>query len=166
MGRPRVISWVEANSLISRLAYVIDENFEVLVLINPTGLIPGGMLGNIHSVSRIYTVKIEFPAHESDQVTTQSDLLALPEVFELPPIVKNRKARYLILDAHWGCGRILTSVSSLIRGAGRTAYTGVLHYSPEKNKFGDSVPDYYAELLDEDIIYPWDVRQYNPWNRI
>ena len=40
--------------------------------------------------------------------------------------------------------------------AGGKADLAVLHYKPRASRFPGEQPDYYAELTDDWIVYPWD----------
>jgi len=63
------------------------------------------------------------------------------------------------VDDVWGSGRTITAVQNRVRAAGGVPFSCVLHFNPLRNLFGSSRPDYYADLTDIYIIYPWEIQR-------
>jgi hypoxanthine phosphoribosyltransferase len=157
MPRREVLTWVDVNSLIDHLLTQIDKAYDVLLLINPTGLVPGGMLANAIKIPQVFTARVELPSIEAEQLKDRRSLLAMPKFSDLPPASKLKGQRTLIVDANWGCGRLLTSVRMHVEAYDGKAHTAVLHFCPNKNVLETVMPDYFAATTDAEIIYPWEV---------
>jgi hypoxanthine phosphoribosyltransferase len=63
----------------------------------------------------------------------------------------------LLVDDVWGSGRTITAVKNRVSSAGGFPETCVLHYNPYRTLFNNSKPDYYADVTDARIIYPWEI---------
>ena len=157
MLRREVITWTEFGSLIDHLLKQITQRYDTMVVITPSGLIPGGMLANALNISQVFTARVEFPPVETDQAKSTTSLLALPRFLDFPPTAKLKGHQVLIVDANWDCGRLLTSVQMRVEAAGGDAQTAVLHFCPPKNMLEDLLPDYFAAMTNVEIIYPWEV---------
>lgn len=157
MARREILSWVEVKSLIDHLLTQLDRNYQALMMITPSGLVPGGLLANAINVPQVFTARVEFPPIETEQFSPYTSLLALPKFLDFPPASKLKGQRTLIVDANWECGRLLTSVRMRVEAAGGEAQTAVLHFCPNKNMLETLMPDYYAATTDAEIIYPWEV---------
>ena len=65
----------------------------------------------------------------------------------------------LIVDDVWDSGRTVNTVRGRVEAAGGSARICVLHYKPQRSRFRDRRPDFYAAVTSNWIIYPWDVNR-------
>lgn len=157
MLRREILSWAEVNHLVDHLLTQVDNSFDALLMITPSGLVPGGLLANALKIPQVFTARVEFPSIDAEQFRKRTSLLAMPKFLDFPPANKLKGQCILIVDANWNCGRLLTSVRMRVEAAGGEAKTAVLHFSPNKNMLESMMPDYYAATTDAEIIYPWEV---------
>jgi uncharacterized protein len=64
--------------------------------------------------------------------------------------------RVLIVDDVWDSGRTAMAVRERVRVAGGEPHVAVLHYKPHASRYPADRPDYFAEITDDWIVYPWD----------
>jgi hypoxanthine phosphoribosyltransferase len=106
----------------------------------------------------IVTASVDFPAEMTASNSTQR-LAAWPKFIMFPEDALLRGRRALVVDDVWGSGRTITAVKSRISGAAGIPYTCVLHFNPYRSLFGSVRPDYYAEVTDAHIVYPWEINR-------
>ncbi|MGB4594318.1 MAG: hypothetical protein WBI14_00240 [Anaerolineaceae bacterium] len=157
MLRREVLSWVDVSRLVDHLISQINHTYDTLIMITPTGLVPGGLLANALKMPQVFTARVEFPSIDTEQFTKHTSLLALPRFLDFPPASKLKGQRSLIVDSNWECGRLLSSVRMRAEAFGGEAHIAVLHFCPNKNMLETLMPDYYAATTDAEIIYPWEI---------
>jgi len=157
MTRREVLTWVDVSQWIDHLLAQIDQPYHTLLMITPSGLLPGGLIATGAKIPQVFTARVEFASVETNQYSPRTTLLALPTFLDFPPAQKLIGQLTLVVDASWGCGRIITSVQKRVESYGGVAKTAVLHFNPHKNMLESIVPDYYAAITDAEIIYPWEV---------
>ncbi len=147
------LSWEAVDRLIDQLVPKFNHEFNAMVIITRGGIIPGGLLAEAMGVTHILTAAVDFPA----EMERNKRLMAWPEFIQFPPENQLRERRTLIVDDVWGSGRTITAVKNRISSAGGFPETCVLHFNPYRTLFGTSKPDYYAEVTDARVIYPWEI---------
>jgi hypoxanthine phosphoribosyltransferase len=150
--RRSFLNWEDIDRLIDKLVPQFNHEFNAMVIVTRGGLIPGGMLAEAMGVTHILTAAIDFPAEME-----RNKLLTWPEFIQFPPDDKLRGRRTLIIDDVWGSGRTITAVKNRVSAAGGFPETCVLHFNPYRTLFGTSKPDYYADVTDAYVIYPWEI---------
>lgn len=148
------LSWEDVDRLIDNLVPQFKREFNAMVIITRGGIIPGGMLAEAMGITHILTAAVDFPAELEME---RSKLMAWPEFIQFPASDKLIGRLTLIVDDVWGSGRTITAVKNKISAAGGFPETCVLHFNPYRTLFGSSKPDYFAEVTDARIIYPWEV---------
>ncbi len=146
------LTWEDVDRLIDKLVPQFNREFNAMVIITRGGLIPGGMLAEAMGITHILTAAVDFPAD-----VERNRLMAWPEFIQFPSEDKLRARSALIIDDVWGSGRTITAVKNRVSAAGGFPETCVLHFNPYRTLFGTSKPDYYADVTDARIIYPWEV---------
>jgi len=149
------LSWEDVDHLIDKLMPQFRREFDAMVLITRGGIIPGGMLAEAMGLTHILTAAVDFPAQmESER---NKLFMSWPEFIQFPAEDKLRGRACLVVDDVWGSGRTISAVKHRISAAGGFPETCVLHFNPYRTLFGAARPDYYAEVTDARIIYPWEV---------
>lgn len=153
--RRTFLTWDDVDRLIDKLVPQFKKEFNAMVIITRGGLIPGGMLAEAMGITHILTAAVDFPAEM--EMERNKQLLAWPEFIQFPSGDKLRGRLSLIIDDVWGSGRTITAVKNRVSSAGGFPETCVLHFNPYRTLFGSSKPDYYADVTDARIIYPWEI---------
>ncbi len=151
--RRSFLSWDEVDQLIDKLIPQFAHEFNAMVLITRGGIIPGGMLAEAMGITHILTAAVDFPFEQS----RDQKLMVWPQFIQFPADDKLISRSVLIVDDVWGSGRTITAVKNRVSAAGGFPQTCVLHYNPHRSLFGSARPDYYADVTDARIIYPWEV---------
>lgn len=147
------LSWEEIDRLVDKLMPQFRREFNAMVMITRGGIIPGGMLAEAMNVTHILTAAVDFPFEQS----LNQKLMSWPQFIQFPADDKLVGRSTLIVDDVWGSGRTITAVKNRVSAAGGFPETCVLHFNPYRNLFGSARPDYYADVTDARVIYPWEV---------
>ena len=148
------LTWDDVDRLIDKLVPQFKREFNAMVIITRGGLIPGGMLAEATGITHILTAAVDFPAEMANQ---GNRLMAWPEFIQFPSEDKLVGRTTLIVDDVWGSGRTITAVKNRISSAGGFPETCVLHFNPYRTLFSTSKPDYYADVTDARVFYPWEI---------
>lgn len=147
------LTWENVDKLIDLLIPQFEREYNAMVIITRGGIIPGGMLAEALNIQHILTAAVDFPAENS----RNKSLFEWPDFIQFPPEKMLAQRSTLIVDDVWGSGRTITAVKNRVAAAGAFPDTCVLHYNPYRTLFNNMKPDYYAEITDARIIYPWEV---------
>ena len=154
--RREVLTWSDVDRLIDHLLPQFRREFTAMVMITRGGIIPGGMLAEAMNITHLLTAAVDFPAQSEQE---QNKLMAWPDFIQFPSDEILRGRPTLIVDDVWGSGRTITAVKNRVSSAGGFPETCVLHFNPHRNLFGKVRPDYYAEVTDAHIVYPWEINR-------
>lgn len=153
--RPHIVmTWTDVDRLINYLIPKFDREFTAMVMITRGGIIPGGMLAEAMNITHVLTAAVDFPAEVE---AAQNKLMAWPQFIQFPADEQLRGRAVLIVDDVWGSGRTITAVKNRVSAAGGFPETCVLHFNPYRNLFGKARPDYYADVTDAFVLYPWEI---------
>jgi hypoxanthine phosphoribosyltransferase len=153
--RRLILSWDDVDRLIDRLVPQFRREFSAMVLITRGGIIPGGLLAEAMGITHILTAAVDFPA----EARSEQKLMAWPQFIQFPSDDKLTGHAVLIVDDVWGSGRTITAVKNRVSAAGSFPETCVLHFNPYRSMFGSARPDYYADVTDAHIVYPWEINR-------
>ncbi|MGJ3237654.1 MAG: phosphoribosyltransferase [Anaerolineae bacterium] len=147
------LTWNDVDRLIDMMIPQLDSvgPFQAMVMITRGGVIPGGLLAEALDVQHLLTAAVDFPS------TEKSGLMAWPKFLQFPNDDLLESRRTLIVDDVWGSGRTSTAVRERVVSAGATPYTCVLHFNPYRTLFNKKEPDYYGEVTDAYVVYPWEI---------
>jgi hypoxanthine phosphoribosyltransferase len=148
------LTWDDVDRLIDKLVPQFNREFNGMVIITRGGLIPGGMLAEAMGITHILTAAVDFPAEMAHQ---KNRLMVWPEFIQFPPEDQLLGRTMLLVDDVWGSGRTITAVKNRVSAAGGFPETCVLHFNPYRTLFNTSKPDYYADVTDARVIYPWEI---------
>ncbi len=148
-----VLTWADVDELVDILVPQIRGMgpFDAMIMITRGGIIPGGMLAEVLSVQHVLTAAVDFPS------TEQMQLMAWPSFLQFPSSELLVNRRTLIVDDVWGSGRTSTAVRGRAQAAGAHPFTCVFHYNPYRSLFSQAKPDFYADVTDAYIVYPWEI---------
>lgn len=147
------LTWKDVDRIVDTLLPQVESvgPFQAMVMITRGGVIPGGLLAETLDVQHLLTAAVDFPS------TQQSGLMAWPKFLQFPNDNLLDGRRTLIIDDVWGSGRTSTAVRERVVAAGAIAYTCVLHFNPYRTLFTNAKPDYYGEVTDAYVVYPWEI---------
>jgi len=151
--RHDLITWAEVDKLIDSLVPQIQtaRPFEAMLMITRGGVIPGGLLAEALGIHHLLTAAVDFPA------TQESGMMAWPTFLQFPAGDLLRGRRTLIVDDVWGSGRTSIAVRERVNAAGGKPSNCVMHFNPYRSLFSNLKPDFYGDVTDAYIIYPWEV---------
>ena len=151
--RHEVLTWPDVDKLVDVLLPQIQGMgpFDAMIMITRGGIIPGGLLAEAMSVQHVLTAAVDFPS------TEQTQLMAWPSFLQFPASELLVNRRTLIVDDVWGSGRTSTAVRGRAQAAGAFPFTCVFHYNPYRSLFSQAKPDFYADVTDAYIVYPWEI---------
>jgi len=152
--RYEVLSWEDVDELVDLLVPQIQAvgPFQAMILITRGGVVPGGLLAEALDIEHMLTAAVDFPStNEADQ------LMVWPSFLQFPSAELLTGRRTLIVDDVWGSGRTSTAVRGRVQAAGAQPYTCVFHFNPYRSLFSKAEPDFYADVTDAYVVYPWEV---------
>ena len=157
-SRKEIITWRELSKLVSLIIPQFETVFDSIIMISPSGVIPGGMISAAAGIKELLIAQVDFPP-EADQ--EKSKLFTWPIFVYFPDDDLLCDKKVLVVNNAWGSGRSTWAVHKRIEGAGGMSCTCVLHYNPYRNLLKYK-PDFYGAITDAYIIYPWDLDQAGP----
>ena len=149
-----ILTWSDIDRLINYLIPKFDREFNAMVLITRGGIVPGGMLAEAMNITHVLTAAVDFPAEIEAE---QNKLMAWPQFIQFPADEQLMERTVLIVDDVWGSGRTITAVKNRVIAAGGSPETCVLHFNPYRNLLGEIRPNYYADVTESFVIYPWEL---------
>jgi hypoxanthine phosphoribosyltransferase len=156
--RKEIITWQEVSKLVSLIVPQFEMVFDMIMMVSPSGVIPGGMLAAAAGISELQIAQVEFPPKPDQE---HSKLFTWPTFIQFPEEENLIDKKVLVVNNAWGSGRTTWAVSQQIECGGGIAATCVLHYNPYRNLLKYH-PSYYGAITDAYIIYPWDIDQAGP----
>lgn len=145
------LSWHDTEELVSQLIFKLQTPYDALLLIARGGIIPGGMIAEALKMHNVLTAAVLF----TDPQSGSTPRLSWPKFVQFP--VDNLLAgrKILIVDNLWNHGRTVVAAKGRIESAGGYPEVAVLHWKQIKSHFPDQAPDYYVEVTEDFIHYPW-----------
>jgi len=151
--RREIISWEEVEKLVAHLLPQLETEFDLVVAISPSGVIPGGLLASAMGLENILIAQVEF-SPEIDE--NKSKLFSWPNFLYFPEDEHLEGQNVLVVNNAWGAGRTTRAIQKRVENRGGIPYTCVLHYNPYRNLL-NCEPDYYGAITDAYIVYPWEI---------
>lgn len=144
------LTWRDVEELISKVVMQLNTPYDSLLLITRGGIIPGGMIAEALKMKDVLTASVIFAQDSSLRAE-----LSWPRFQQFPTDILLKGKKILVVDNMWDRGRTIVSVASRIKAAGGFPETAVLHWKQNRSLFREEEPDYYAEITDDWIFYPW-----------
>ena len=152
-----ILPWTEIDPLVDHLIAQIDREIQCILMLNPGGIIPGGMLAEALGVNDLRIAEIECRKEFGlERQKIDPKLAAWPKIGAFPDDGTLEGKTVLVVSNAWGTGRCVSAVRSRAAGAGGDVYTAVFHFDARRNLFPDLKPDFYAAVTSNWIVYPWE----------
>lgn len=145
----RILGWDDIIFEVDQLVAVLRADYDVMLVITRGGMIPACLISERLNIRNILVAAVQF-------YTGIGQTLDEPIYLQFPDTTLLDGKSVLIVDDVWDSGRTAMSVRQRVREAGGIAELAVLHYKPRASKFPEDRPDFFAELTDDWIVYPWD----------
>lgn len=160
MEQPRqeLISWEEVGKLVFHLKEQFQTEFETIIMISPSGVIPAGLLASAMGITELLIAQVKFPPDPDQE---KSKLLTWPDFILFPEDENLLYRNILVVNNAWGAGRSTRAVQKKVEIAGGIPSTCVLHFNPYRNLL-KCEPDFYGAITDAYIIYPWEIDPEGP----
>ena len=146
------LTWHELEELVSKLIFKLNTPYDAILVITRGGIIPGGMVAEALKMKNVLTASVSFTDNREPGQPTR---LSWPRFLQFPidSLLEGRKI--LVVDNLWFHGRTIMAVKGRIETAGGIPEIAVIHWKPESSYFPDQEPNYYAEITEDFIHYPW-----------
>lgn len=144
------LTWSELEELISALVFKLNTPYDVILAITRGGIIPGGMIAEALKMKDVLTAAVLFPDDPA-----QRTKLSWPRFLQFPSDSLLEGRKILVVDNLWYQGRTIMSVKGRIETAGGYPELAVVHWKQNSSFFPEDQPDFYAEVTEDFIHYPW-----------
>lgn len=148
------LSWQQVESLTRKIAQeTTGERFDVVLAITRGGLIPATLLCELFELRTVLSATVIFYTDDGEPFfgMTEPRFLSFPS----PSALQGR--RVLIVDDVWDSGRTANAVHARVsRVNPASVKVAVLHFKPTQNIFASVMPDFYGEVTDKWVVYPWE----------
>jgi hypoxanthine phosphoribosyltransferase len=148
------LTWHELEELVSKLIFKLNTPYDLILAITRGGIIPGGMIAEALKMKNVMTAAVVFTTDPNEPAGTQRPMLSWPRFLQFPADSLLEGRKILVVDNLWYQGRTIMAVKGRIETAGGMPELAVLHWKRQRSRFEDE-PDYYAEVTDDFIHYPW-----------
>jgi uncharacterized protein len=145
------LSWHDTEELISQVIFKLRTPYDAILMITRGGIIPGGMIAEALKMQNVLTAAVHFAAPQNGL----PQHLSWPQFVQFPTDNLLNGRKILVVDNLWNQGRTIIAAKGRIEGAGGFPEIAVIHWKPHNSHFPDQQPDYYAEITEDFIHYPW-----------
>lgn len=150
------LTWHELEELVSKLIFQLDTPYDLILAITRGGIIPGGMVAEALKMKNVLTAAVVFTSDPSEPVGSgQPSRLSWPRFLQFPADSLLEGRKILVVDNLWHQGRTIMAVKGRIETAGGMPELAVIHWKKQNSAFPEDEPDYYAEITEDFIHYPW-----------
>ena len=146
------LTWHELEELVSKLIFKLNTPYDAILVITRGGIIPGGMVAEALKMKNVLTASVSFTDNREPGQPTR---LSWPRFLQFPADALLEGRKILVVDNLWFHGRTIMAVKGRIETAGGIPEIAVIHWKPESSYFPDQEPNYYAEITEDFIHYPW-----------
>ncbi len=143
------LSWHETEELVTKLVFNLNTPYDAILAITRGGIIPGGMIAEALKMKDVLTASLIFTENPA-QIT-----LNWPRFLQFPVDSLLQGRKILVIDNLWNRGRTILAAKGRIEAAGGYPELAVLHWKQQSSHYPDQAPDYYGEITDSFIHYPW-----------
>ncbi len=143
------LTWHETEELVTKLVFQLNTPYDAILALSRGGIIPGGMIAEALKMKEILTAAVLFTDNPS-QVA-----LNWPRFLQFPPDSYLEGRKILVIDNLWNRGRTILAAKGRIEAAGGFPETAVLHWKQQSSHYPDQAPDFYGEITEDFIHYPW-----------
>jgi hypoxanthine phosphoribosyltransferase len=144
------LTWHDVEELVSRLVFKLNTPYDAILAITRGGIIPGGMIAEALHMRNVLTAAVLFSEDAS-----QRTKLSWPRFLQFPADALLHGRKILVVDNLWNQGRTIMAVKGRIETAGGYPELAVLHWKEKSSYFPEQEPEFYAEITEDFIHYPW-----------
>lgn len=148
----RILGWDDIMREVDDLVGRIGSDYDALLVITRGGMVPACLISERLDLRNILVAAVQLYTGIG---TTLDD----PIFLQFPNDILLHGKQILVVDDVWDSGRTAMCVRQRIQAAGGIPTLAVLHYKPRASRFPDHQPDFYAEMTDDWLVYPWDDEQ-------
>jgi len=145
----RILGWDDIMSEVDTLIDQIGTDYDAILVITRGGMVPACLISERLNIRNILVAAVQL-------YTGIGTSLDDPIFVQFPSDILLHDKRILIVDDVWDSGRTAMTVRQRVVNAGGIPTLAVLHYKPRASRFPEEAPDFYAELTDDWLVYPWD----------
>lgn len=145
----RILGWDDIMREVDDLVERIGTAYDAMLVITRGGMVPACLISERLDIRNILVAAVQLYTGIG---TTLDD----PIFLQFPNDILLHGKRILVVDDVWDSGRTAMAVRQRILAAGGIPTVAVLHYKPRASRFPDHEPDFFAEMTDDWLVYPWD----------
>jgi hypoxanthine phosphoribosyltransferase len=145
----RILGWDDIMREVDDLVERIGTDYDAMLVITRGGMVPACLISERLDIRNILVAAVQLYTGIG---TTLDD----PVFLQFPSDELLNGQKILVVDDVWDSGRTAMCVRERIQAAGGSPTLAVLHYKPRASRFPDHQPDFYSELTDDWLVYPWD----------
>lgn len=127
--------------------------FDTILAVTRGGLVPATLISQSLELRTVLAATVMFYSDDGEKFfgMTEPRFLSFPS----PDALKGR--RVLIVDDVWDSGRTMRSVREKVKRANPAdVKVSVMHFKKGHNRFVDDAPDFFVDITDDWIVYPWE----------
>jgi uncharacterized protein len=144
------LTWYDVEELVTKLVFKLNTPYDLILAISRGGIIPGGMIAEALKMKNVLTAAILFTDN-----TGVGSPISWPQFIQFPDDGLLAGRKILVVENLWNQGRSIIAAKGRIETAGGYPELAVLHWRETSSTFPDDAPDYYAEITEDFIHYPW-----------
>ncbi len=145
----RILGWDDIMGEVDDLVLRIGNDYDAMLVITRGGMVPACLISERLDIRNILVAAVQL-------YTGIGMTLDAPIFLQFPSDALLHGKKILVVDDVWDSGRTAMCVRQRIQASGGIPTLAVLHYKPRASQFPDEQPDFYAELTDDWLVYPWD----------
>jgi uncharacterized protein len=145
----RILGWHDISRQVDQLVDKLRDDYDAMLVITRGGMVPACLISEKLNIRNILVAAVHL-------YTGIGQTLDAPIFVQFPSDTLLTDKSVLVVDDVWDSGRTAMAVMNRVRMAGGNPELAVLHYKPRASRFPEHEPDFYAELTDDWIVYPWD----------
>lgn len=145
----RILGWDDISRLVDTLIVGIQRDCDALLVVTRGGMVPACLVSERLDLRNILVAAVQL-------YLGVGQTLDAPVFMQFPNDTLLAGKRVLIVDDVWDSGRTAVAVRERVRVAGGEPRVAVLHYKPRASRYPADRPDYFAEITDDWIVYPWE----------
>ncbi|MFW6074094.1 MAG: phosphoribosyltransferase [Chloroflexota bacterium] len=146
----RILGWEE---IVWYVEEIIDQiptpDYDLLLVITRGGMVPACLISERMNLRNIVVAAVQFHRRTGES-------LQMPVFWQFPDDEVLRDRSVLVVDDVWTSGNTAVTVRNRVREIASQVDVAVLHYKPSESHFESEEPDFFAEMTDDWVIYPWD----------
>ncbi|MDI3318082.1 MAG: phosphoribosyltransferase family protein [Bacillota bacterium] len=143
------LSWESVAEAVDRLVEKLPGDYDALLVVTRGGMVPACLISEKTGMRNILVAAVMF----YDDVEHR---IEQPTFLQFPPDPFLKGKRILVVDDVWDTGRTVMAVRQRVLEAGGRPEVAVLHYKPSRSLFPEQKPDYYDQVIEQWIVYPWE----------